>query len=80
MDIRDDKSYLFDDSLYAHPLGEFTAPKNLDTYPEGCVPLSFWVGVRFFFAVLCGELGTNSMQDKGVYVIFWIFRQEYGIL
>jgi len=35
MDIRDDKSYLFDDSLYAHPLGEFTAPKNLDTYPGG---------------------------------------------
>lgn len=35
MDIRDDKSYLFDNSLYAHPLGEFTAPKNLDTYPGG---------------------------------------------
>jgi hypothetical protein len=35
IDIREDELFLPHDSLRTRPLGEFTAPKNLDTYPGG---------------------------------------------
>ena len=35
MDIREDNTNPFKKSFRAHPLGEFTAPKNLDAYPGG---------------------------------------------
>ena len=43
-------------------------------------PCLFGWGCASFLVVLYGELGTHSRHNKGVYVIFWKFRQEYGML
>lgn len=37
-------------------------------------PVLLGGGALLFWVVLCGELGTNSRHDKGVYVIFWTFK------